>query len=100
MQKNSSDRLSHLNERGEAQMVDVSTKQITLRQAQAAAKILMSQATLEAIQAGNSPKGDVIGTAKLAGIMAAKQTANLIPLCHPLPLHKIEVSATRLVQKY
>jgi cyclic pyranopterin monophosphate synthase len=94
MQKNNSDRLSHLNERGEAQMVDVSSKPITLRQAKAAAKILMSQATLKAIEAGNSPKGDVIGTAKLAGIMAAKQTANLIPLCHPLPLHKIEVNIT------
>ncbi len=92
--KNSSDRLSHLNERGEAQMVDVSTKPVTVRQAKAVAKIRMSQATLEAIEAGNSPKGDVIGTAKLAGIMAAKQTANLIPLCHPLPLHKIEVNIT------
>ncbi|MGF1542672.1 MAG: cyclic pyranopterin monophosphate synthase MoaC [Pleurocapsa sp.] len=89
--KNTSDRLSHLNERGEAQMVDVSTKPITVRQAQAMAKIIMSPATLEAIEAGNSPKGDVIATAKLAGIMAAKQTAHLIPLCHPLPLHKIEV---------
>lgn len=92
MQKNNRDRLSHLNEQGEAQMVDVSNKPVTIRQATAAAKILMSPATLNAIEAGNSPKGDVIGTAKLAGIMAAKQTANLIPLCHPLPLHKIEVN--------
>jgi cyclic pyranopterin monophosphate synthase len=90
--KKQGDRLSHLNERGEAQMVDVSTKPVTVRQAQAAAQIRMSPTTLDAIEAGNSPKGDVIGTAKLAGIMAAKQTANLIPLCHPLPLHKIEVN--------
>jgi cyclic pyranopterin phosphate synthase len=51
----------------------------------------MSKATFEAIQAGNAPKGDVLGTARIAGIMAAKQTAQLIPLCHPLPLHKVEV---------
>jgi cyclic pyranopterin phosphate synthase len=83
--------LSHLNEHGEAHMVDVSVKPVTLRQAIARGKIKMSQATLTAIEQGNTPKGDVLGTAKIAGIMAAKQTANLIPLCHPLPLHKIEV---------
>jgi cyclic pyranopterin phosphate synthase len=83
--------LSHLNESGEAQMVDVSAKQPTRRQAVAAGRIKMSSATFAAIEAGNTPKGDVLGTAKLAGIMAAKQTANLIPLCHPLPLHQIEV---------
>ena len=86
--------LSHLNDRGEAQMVDVSAKLPTRRQAVATGKIRMSESTLAAIEAGNSPKGDVLGTAKLAGIMAAKQTANLIPLCHPLPLHKIEVTIT------
>ena len=84
--------LSHLNTKGEAQMVDVSAKQSTRRQAVAGGQIRMSQATFAAIAAGNIPKGDVLGTAKLAGIMAAKQTANLIPLCHPLPLHKIEVA--------
>jgi cyclic pyranopterin phosphate synthase len=84
--------LSHLNAQGEAQMVDVSAKQSTLRQAIAEGQISMSKATFEAIEAGNSPKGDVLGTAKLAGIMAAKQTANLVPLCHPLSLHKIEVA--------
>jgi cyclic pyranopterin phosphate synthase len=72
-------------------MVGVSDKQVTRRQAIAEGKIIMSPDTLAAIEAGNAPKGDVLGTAKLAGIMAAKQTANLIPLCHPLPLHKIEV---------
>ncbi|MGL4882214.1 MAG: cyclic pyranopterin monophosphate synthase MoaC [Waterburya sp.] len=90
-EKNNFNSLSHLNAHGEAQMVDVSTKATTRRQAVAIAKILMSSKTLATIEAGNAPKGDVLGTAKIAGIMAAKQTANLIPLCHPLPLHKIEV---------
>lgn len=85
------DALSHLNARGEAQMVDVSGKKSTRRQAVAVGNIKMSLATLEQIEAGNAPKGDVLGTAKIAGIMAAKQTANLIPLCHPLPIHKIEI---------
>ena len=93
-EKNNSNSLSHLNERGEAQMVDVSAKNITRRQASAMGKIRMSQSTLATIEAGNAPKGDVLGTAKIAGIMAAKQTANLIPLCHPLPIHKIEVEIT------
>jgi cyclic pyranopterin phosphate synthase len=86
--------LTHLNPQGEAQMVDVSTKPPTLRQAIAGAQVRMLPETFAAIQAGNAPKGDVIGTARLAGIMAAKQTAQLIPLCHPLPLHKIEVMIT------
>ena len=75
-------------------MVDVSGKQATRRQAVAVGKIIMSTTTLDTIEAGNAPKGDVLGTAKIAGIMAAKQTANLIPLCHPLPIHKIEVEIT------
>lgn len=83
--------LTHLDEQGEARMVDVSGKQATVRQAVAAGQVRMSQATFEVIQAGNAPKGDVLGTAKIAGIMAAKQTSQLIPLCHPLPLHKIDV---------
>lgn len=90
-EKNQFNSLSHLNDRGEAQMVDVSGKTTTRRQAVAVGKIGMSLATLDTIEAGNAPKGDVLGTAKIAGIMAAKQTANLIPLCHPLPIHKIEV---------
>lgn len=73
-------------------MVDVSSKKVTVRQATATGSITMQPSTLSAIQAGNLPKGDVIGTARLAGIMAAKQTANLIPLCHPLPLKKVEVT--------
>lgn len=87
---NSAD-LTHLNEQGEAQMVDVSGKAPTVRQAIAAAKVRMQPETFAAIQAGNAPKGDVLATARIAGIMAAKQTANLIPLCHPLPLQKITV---------
>ena len=83
--------LSHLNAQGEAQMVDVSAKQVTRRQAVAEGQVKMSLSTLEVIEAGNAPKGDVLGTAKIAGIMAAKKTAELIPLCHPLPIKKIEV---------
>ncbi len=83
--------LSHLDASGQANMVDVSAKQATRREAVAAARVRMSQATFEAIEAGNAPKGDVLGTARLAGIMAAKQTAQLIPLCHPLPLQKVSV---------
>ncbi|EDX86321.1 molybdenum cofactor biosynthesis protein C [Synechococcus sp. PCC 7335] len=84
--------LTHLDRQGQAQMVDVSTKQTSDRQATATGSVSMQAKTLAAIQSGNAPKGDVIGTARLAGIMAAKQTALLIPLCHPLPLKKIEVT--------
>jgi len=83
--------LTHLDAQGEAQMVDVSGKVATIRQAVATGKVRMLPKTFAAIQAGNTPKGDVLATARLAGIMAAKQTANLIPLCHPLPLQKITV---------
>ena len=83
--------LTHLNNQGEAQMVDVSGKEITSREAIAIGRVKMSPETLAALEKGNSPKGDVLGTAKLAGIMAAKQTSQLIPLCHPLPLQKVEV---------
>ena len=75
-------------------MVDVSAKDPTVRQAIAVGQVRMSSTTLAAISAGDIPKGDVLGTARIAGIMAAKQTANLIPLCHPLPLQKIEVQIT------
>ncbi len=87
-----SQRLTHLDTQGQAQMVDVSAKNSTVRQATASGSVIMQSATLAAIRAGNAPKGDVIGTARLAGIMAAKQTSTLIPLCHPLPLKKIEVT--------
>lgn len=85
------EKLSHLDEKGQVQMVDVSAKTATDREAIAAGRVRMSPETLEAIEGGNAPKGDVIATAKLAGIMAAKQTSQLIPLCHPLPLSKIAV---------
>ena len=75
-------------------MVDVSGKTASVRQAVATGQVRMAQETFEAIAAGNAPKGDVLGTAKLAGIMAAKQTSQLIPLCHPLPLQKIDVQLT------
>jgi cyclic pyranopterin phosphate synthase len=86
--------LSHLDLQGQAQMVDVSAKPSTFREATAQAAIAMAASTLASIEAGNTPKGDVLGTARIAGIMAAKQTANLIPLCHPLPIRKVEVLIT------
>lgn len=92
--KSSASSLSHLDAEGQAQMVNVSAKAVTARQAVALAKVRMLPETLDAIAAGNAPKGDVLGTARLAGIMAAKQTAHLIPLCHPLPLTKVEVVIT------
>ncbi|HEY9613685.1 cyclic pyranopterin monophosphate synthase MoaC [Allocoleopsis sp.] len=86
--------LTHLDTQGQAQMVDVSGKVSTRRQAIAAAQVRMQTTTFEAIEAGNAPKGDVLGTARLAGIMAAKQTSQLIPLCHPLPLSQVQVQIT------
>lgn len=83
--------LAHLDQSGNAQMVDVTTKPPTVRRAIAMCEISMKTTTLDAIQAGNAPKGDVLGTARLAGIMAAKQTANLIPMCHPLNLTGIDI---------
>ena len=92
--ENSPAALSHLNAAGEAHMVDVSHKPSTVRVAIAEGQVLMAATTLTQIEQGDSPKGDVLGTARLAGIMAAKQTAALIPLCHPLPLSKVEVVIT------
>lgn len=89
-----SSNLTHLDSEGQARMVDVSAKAVTRRQAIAAGQVRMSPETFAAIEAGNTPKGDVLATAKLAGIMGAKQTAQLIPLCHPLPLQKINVEIT------
>jgi cyclic pyranopterin monophosphate synthase len=86
--------LTHLDTQGQAQMVDVSAKPETVRVAIAAGSVRMQPETLAAIESGNAPKGDVLGTARLAGIMAAKQTAQLIPLCHPLPIQKVEVQIT------
>lgn len=96
MKKNSDNgpALTHLDPQGQAQMVDVSAKAQTVREAIAIAQIKMQPHTLATIEAGNAPKGDVLGTARIAGIMAAKQTATLIPLCHPLALSKVEVQIT------
>jgi cyclic pyranopterin phosphate synthase len=87
-------RLTHIGASGEAHMVDVGDKSETVRIATAEGFVRMLPETLSLILAGNAKKGDVIGTARLAGIMAAKQTANLIPLCHPLMLTKVTVEIT------
>lgn len=84
-------KLTHLNKRGEAAMVDISSKDITDRMAIAEGQIVMQRATLDLITSGNAKKGDVLGAARIAGIMAAKKTHELIPLCHPLLLSKITV---------
>ena len=81
--------LTHIDAKGEARMVDVSDKPATERIAVAEGVIVMSPATLEMIASGNAKKGDVLGTARIAGIMAAKKTSDLIPLCHPLALAKV-----------
>jgi cyclic pyranopterin monophosphate synthase len=86
--------LSHIDRSGQAQMVDVAEKAATVREAIAEGLVRMLPETLAAIEAGNAPKGDVLGTARLAGIMAAKQTATLIPLCHPLAIQSVKVSLT------
>jgi|HubBroStandDraft_6_1064221.scaffolds.fasta_scaffold446167_1 cyclic pyranopterin phosphate synthase len=90
-QNSDSRTLTHIGARGEARMVDVSEKDATSRVAVAEGRVRMDAATLTAILAGDAKKGDVIGAARIAGIMAAKKTAGLIPLCHPLQLSKIEV---------
>lgn len=82
---------SHLDQKGAARMVDVGEKPVTHRIAEAEARITMRPATLKAILAGGAPKGDVFGAARIAGIMAAKKTPELIPLCHPLPINSIQV---------
>ncbi len=84
-------RLSHLNEAGRAQMVDVSGKPVSRRVAEAEGSIAMKRETLAAIGSGATPKGDVLAVAKLAAIGGAKRTAELIPLCHPLPLDVVDV---------
>jgi cyclic pyranopterin monophosphate synthase len=85
------DKLSHLDESGNIHMVDVGAKPDTERVAVARGEIVMSPKTMALIEAGEIKKGDVLTTAKLAGIMAAKRTADLIPLCHPIPLTQVEV---------
>jgi len=86
--------LTHIDEEGRARMVDVGGKPETHRVAIASGRIRMSGETLAAIRTGNAPKGDVLGTARIAGIMAAKKTAELIPMCHPLALDAVTVDFT------
>ncbi len=83
--------LTHIDQRGEARMVDVSDKGATERIAVAEGRVIMRKETLDLVVEGNAMKGDVLGAARLAGIMAAKRTHGLIPLCHPLPLTKVEI---------
>jgi cyclic pyranopterin phosphate synthase len=84
-------KLTHLGASGEAHMVDVSAKPATERVAVAEGRVVMQAKTLDLVLAGNAKKGDVLGTARIAGIMAAKRTHELIPLCHPLALSQVEV---------
>ena len=84
-------RLTHLDETGAAHMVDVSGKAVTAREAVATGRIRMSAEALEAIRSGSIKKGDALAVARVTGIMAAKRTSDLIPLCHPLPLSRVAV---------
>ena len=84
-------RLTHIDEAGRARMVDVSGKDETVRTATAMGTLICRPATLDKVRAGTTPKGSVVATAELAGVMAAKRTAELIPLCHPLPLTNAQV---------
>ena len=83
--------LTHLDSKGRAHMVDVSTKDISVRHATAKGSVRMQPETLRLIQQGSTPKGDVLAAARLAGIMGAKRTADLVPLCHPLPIESVAV---------
>ena len=87
--------LSHLDADGTARMVDVGAKEPTARRAVARALVRMTPATAAAVAAGDAPKGDVLGTARIAGIQAAKRTGELIPLCHPLALDHVDVDRPR-----
>jgi cyclic pyranopterin phosphate synthase len=86
-------KLTHMNERGQVAMVDTTAKADTDRRAVASARVLMAKKTVAAVRAERNPKGDPLETARLAGIMAAKRTADLIPLCHPLALTHVDVTA-------
>ena len=92
--KTTAPRLSHVDEQGHARMVDVSAKDVTSRQATARGRVVMLPETLAMIVEGRAPKGDVLATARIAGIMAAKRTHELIPLCHPLPISGVTVDLT------
>lgn len=85
-------KLTHLDNRDNARMVDVSEREVTIRTATASGRVTTTADVLAAISAGSVPKGDVAAVARIAGIMAAKRTPDLIPLCHPIALHNVEVS--------
>ena len=86
-----SEKLSHINDEGNAHMVDVSDRDVTQRSASASGKVLLNKSVLAMIADGKTPKGDVLATARIAGIMGAKKTAELIPLCHPISISSITV---------
>jgi len=86
--------LTHLDEQGRAQMVDVSAKSESVREAVASGRVLLSPVTVQLLRDNAVPKGDVLGTARIAGILAAKRTSDLIPLCHPLPITSVTLDLT------
>ena len=86
-----SEKLTHINDHGEAHMVDVSDREVSQRSASASGKVLLSKSVLSLIAQGTTPKGDVLATARIAGIMGAKKTSDLIPLCHPISISSVNV---------
>lgn len=89
-----SEKLSHINEKGEAHMVDVSSREESIRIAVASGKVKISAEVLKLIAKGQAPKGDVLATARVAGILGAKRTSDLIPLCHPIAIHSVVIDLT------
>jgi cyclic pyranopterin phosphate synthase len=92
-------RLNHINRKGDATMVDVGAKVAQFRRAVATGEIRCSPSTVQLLRQGKTPKGDVLAVARIAGIQAAKQTSNLIPLCHPLPLDAVSIDLILLANK-
>ncbi|TKK88119.1 cyclic pyranopterin monophosphate synthase MoaC [Herbidospora galbida] len=84
--------LTHLDESGQARMVDVSEKPVSVRTSTASGRVLLSEEAVAILRSGDTPKGDALGVARIAGIMGAKKTPDLIPLCHPIALHGVKVS--------
>jgi cyclic pyranopterin phosphate synthase len=84
-------RLTHTDESGHARMVDVSAKDVTVREARASGRVLLSPAAIGALRAGQVPKGDALAVARIAGIQGAKRTPDLVPLCHPIAIHAVTV---------
>ncbi|MER7131265.1 cyclic pyranopterin monophosphate synthase MoaC [Streptosporangium saharense] len=85
---------THIDETGAARMVDVSAKDVTVRTARATGRVLLSEEAVALLRSGEVPKGDALGTARIAGIMGAKRTPDLVPLCHPIALHGVKVELT------